>query len=335
MSKKIIIGLTPGSESGVGPELMIKALLDPRLLEGEYFWCGDKASLELAAKRASQDINFLSADQAKLANGLKINFLSYSAPSPDILARQAWFLEQGANLGLHGNIHALVTGPINKHALRYLGSGYLAGQTEYFAQKWPVLNQKPLMAFMGGPFIMSLMTTHVPLKDVAKNLSINIILEHLEALAKLCTKLANKSKDKVIIHVLGLNPHAGEEGLLGSEEQEIIGPALKIAQNRGLLVSGPFAADGYFAYFHEHKLENRPDALVAMYHDQGLIAYKLLSQGASVNVTLGLALPRTSPAHGTADDLAGKKLASPESTINAILSALKLARMSDLKTGIL
>jgi 4-hydroxythreonine-4-phosphate dehydrogenase len=331
MSNKII-GLTPGSELGVGPQLMIKALLDPRLAQGEYFWCGDKASLELAAKQASQKINFLSSSRVEFKEGLCINFLASASPNTDNLSRQAWFLKQAALLGLDGTINALVTGPINKHALKYLGAGF-TGQTEYFAQQWPVINQKPLMAFMGGPFILSLMTTHVPLKDVAKNLTIKNILEHMGTLAKSCARLLDKNLAEVKIHVLGLNPHAGEQGLLGKEEQEIIEPAIKMAQDKGILVEGCFAPDGYFAYFHGKKA--LPDALIAMYHDQGLIAYKLLSHGASVNVTLGLAIPRTSPAHGTANDLVYNNQASPESTINAILSAQKLAGISKLKTGIL
>jgi len=328
MVRKKIIGLVPGSESGVGPELMIKALSHPQLRAGDYFWCGDRASLELAAKRASQIVTFVSSDKAMLERGPCLNFISYSPSSTDILERQAWFLEQSAALGLHGKIDAVVTGPINKHALEHLGMGHLPGQTEYFAKKWPAQNQKPLMAFMGGPFILSLLTTHIPLKNISQSLSIPMILDHLISLAALGAPLVNKSKNKFLIHLLGLNPHAGEQGLLGTEEQEIILPALKKAQSHGVLVDGPFPADGYFAYFHDHILRNKPDALVAMYHDQGLVAYKLLSAGASVNVTLGLNLPRTSPAHGTADRLVGLNIASPLSTINAIICAHKLARIS-------
>ena len=228
MSHKII-GLTPGAESGVGPELMIKALKDPRLSAGEYFWCGDKASLLLAAQRASQEVSFVGLDKAKLA-GARINFLPYSPSNTTILARQAWFLEQAIALGLKHSFHALVSGPINKQALSYLNLGYLAGQTEYFALKWSLENQKPLMVFAGGPFFLSLMTTHVPLKDVAKNLNINKILEHLDSLATSCAALVGKNKNQVLIHTLGLNPHAGEQGLLGVEEQEVIIPALKIAK---------------------------------------------------------------------------------------------------------
>ncbi len=131
------------------------------------------------------------------------------------------------------------------------------------------------------------------------------------------------------IAVLGLNPHAGEGGLIGHEEQEIITPAIAAAQAKGINVHGPIPADGFFGYYHLIKKSALPDVVVAMYHDQGLIPYKLLAAGNAVNVTLGLTIPRVSPAHGTADDLVGKNLACRASTLQAIKTAILLAGHGD------
>jgi 4-hydroxythreonine-4-phosphate dehydrogenase len=169
---------------------------------------------------------------------------------------------------------------------------------------------------------MSLVTTHVPINQVAGLITQEKLENHIRKIAYYSETLLSKKLHNIIFHVLALNPHAGEAGLLGCEEQEVIIPVLNSLRKNNLNLKGPFSPDGYFAYF--NNLEVKPDILIAMYHDQGLIPYKLLSSGNAVNVTLGLRIPRTSPAHGTADDLVGKNIASPLSTINAVITAAKL-----------
>lgn len=313
-----IIGLTPGSESGVGPELMLRALHDNAIKSKHFFWCGDKRSLELAAQRIDKKLSFANKE-ALLANGTRLSFLAESE-TLDPLKRQAWFLKKASELGLSGQLGALVTGPIEKAALGYLGD--FPGQTEYFAKLWGKPETKAFMAFTGGPFTLSLVTTHLPLARVSKHITASLVHDHISELVRALAPLLNKEREAVSIDVLGLNPHAGEGGLLGEEEQELIAPALDTLRNKGYKVQGPLAADGYFAYLEQ---KHYPDAVVAMYHDQGLIPYKMLSKKDAVNITFGLKIPRLSPAHGTASNLVGTGLACMRSTLKAILLAEQMA----------
>lgn len=315
-----IIALAPGSERGVGPELLLKALRDNRLKTLNFFWCGDEASLKLASFRSGTDIAIEGPGKARMIDGPLIRFLENKAPS-HLLERQAWFLAEGVRLGLEGQIQAIVTGPIEKEALNFLGPHFI-GQTEFFAESWGLLDRKPFMAFMGGPFILSLLTTHLPLAHVPGCITQAKVYEHVKELSYALSTLLKKKRQALLIDVLALNPHAGEGGLMGFEEEEVIIPALKMLENEDLRVFGPWPADGYFGYFNEKK--ERPDAVVAMYHDQGLAPYKLMSGGGAVNITLGLRIPRLSPAHGTAVQLAGKNCASVLSTLSAILAAKKI-----------
>ncbi len=320
------LALAPGSEGGVGPELLLAALHYEHLRSHEYFWCGDKASLELACIRSRTKLEFSGPHHAKLPHGATIH-ISYDLPkSAGEHERQALFLKNSIELAKSGQVHAIVTGPIEKTALAFLADGPWPGQTEYFAHHLPGPAGHPFMAFLGGPFIMSLLTTHVPLSQVAGLINSSRLTLHLKKLAEQCAKILRKSPSEVSIAVLGLNPHAGENGLLGQEEINHLLPAIKEALNTGLNVSGPWPADGYFAYFNRQSPPH--DAVVATYHDQGLIAYKLLCEGAAVNATLGLSVPRTSPAHGTAFDLVGTGRASHKSTLRAIEVALSLAYLA-------
>lgn len=294
MKHPINLALTPGAEDGIGPTVLLKAIElynppDPI----NYFWCADKESLKTAALKAEVSLRFL--DDQALINQKNIFFMTVS--ETDLLRRQAIFLQNSIELAQKNHIQAVVTGPIDKRALAFFNESY-PGQTEYFAHHLGV--DKPFMAFMGGPFIMSLVTTHLPLCQVSQVLSKNYFYDHLLSVEKHCRLIIGK-KPKIL--VLGLNPHAGEHGLLGHEENEIMRPVIHEAKQNGLDIEGPTPADGFFAYFHKLAKKDLPDVVVAMYHDQGLIPYKLLSQGQAVNVTLGLSIPRTSPAHGTATSL--------------------------------
>lgn len=315
MKHPINLALTPGAEDGIGPTVLLKAIelynpADPI----NYFWCADKESLKKAALKAQVSLRF-SDDQAFL-NEKNIFFMPVT--ETDLLKRQAIFLQNSIELAQNNHIQAVVTGPIDKRALAYLKEPY-PGQTEYFAHHLGV--DKPFMAFMGGPFIMSLNTTHLPLSQVSKALSKDSFYEHLISVEKNCEPIIGK-KPKII--VLGLNPHAGEHGLLGHEENEIMRPVIYEAKKLGMNIFGPVPADGFFAYFHKLAKKDVPDVVVAMYHDQGLIPYKLLSRGQAVNVTMGLSIPRTSPAHGTATSLLESPC--PLSALKALEIAMSLVK---------
>lgn len=324
MKNAINLGLTPGREDGVGPELLLKAinLHNPRDYIN-YIWCADGTSLKRAASFAHLSIDFISDSSAMLEKKIPLSFLPQIKESC-LIKRQGIFLEKAVSLAKDKKIDALVTGPIEKAALTHLDQGQYPGQTEYFSNHLGT-DKKPMMTFMGGSFILSLLTTHVPLKDVSARISKDLLKEHINRLVHYCRFILGQ---KILtLGILGLNPHAGELGLLGHEEEEIIKPAIKEIKDPDLKIFGPLPADGYFAYFHQAKPF---DILVAMYHDQGLIPYKLLAKGRAVNVTLGLTIPRVSPAHGTAIEIAGKNIACPLSTEKALELAIKLAKIDPL-----
>lgn len=214
-----------------------------------------------------------------------------------------------------GEIQALVTGPVHKSILQNIDGKSYPGQTELLHAYLAADSKAPLMVFVGGPFILGLATVHLPIKQVSQAITHESLTQKLERLISGSAQMLNKPEKEVRVAVLGLNPHAGEGGLLGDEEILVISPVIEAFQQRGFQVTGPFGADGFFGYYQENY-----DAVMAMMHDQGLGPYKLLAHGKAANTTLGLKIPRASPAHGTADGLVGTGLASPESLIAAIES---------------
>jgi 4-hydroxythreonine-4-phosphate dehydrogenase len=317
----IRIALTPGAENGVGPELLVRAVscFDKGV---DFFWCGDAASLRLACARASIGVK-IDRDKASLATGTAL-VLGPDLGEDDGHKRQAQFLDRCVRLAKGSSVDAIVTGPIEKAALAHVMAGPFPGQTEYFAAHLAIGGDRPFMAFLGGPFMLSLLTTHLPVRKVADAITETMIIDHVQAVAKHGALLLRKPEREVNIAILGLNPHAGEGGLLGREELAIFMPAIKKAKSLGFMVQGPSPADGFFAYVRER--EKIPDVVVACYHDQGLSPYKLLSDKGAVNVTFGLSHVRVSPAHGTAVDLVGTGKADTSSTRNAIKIAIDLAR---------
>jgi 4-hydroxythreonine-4-phosphate dehydrogenase len=225
-----------------------------------------------------------------------------------------WII-QGAERCLAGELAGLVTAPISKQLLRDAGYPF-EGHTELLAHV--ARTRRFAMMLVGGPLRVSLATIHVPLAKVPRMLSKRRIIEVIELSHDLCKRLAIRRPK---IGVAGLNPHAGEGGLLGHEEQRIIAPAVRRAVRKGIRAVGPLPADTLFhkAYHGEF------DAVVAMYHDQGLAPLKMIAFDTGVNLTLGLPFVRTSPDHGTAFDIAGKGIAKPDSMIAAINLAARLA----------
>lgn len=226
-----------------------------------------------------------------------------------------WVVE-GAQRCLKGELAAIATAPITKELLHRAGYPFV-GQTELLAH----LSRTKRFAMMlaGGPLRVALVTIHEPLRDVAKLITAKKIVEVVELSHEICLRFGVK---RPRIAVAGLNPHAGEGGLLGNEERRIIAPAVKRARKHGICVSGPHSADTLF-YRAAH---GEFDAVVAMYHDQGLAPFKLIAFDNGVNLTLGLPFVRISPDHGSAPDIAGKGIARPDGMIAAINMAARLAR---------
>lgn len=216
-------------------------------------------------------------------------------------------------------IDAIVTCPIDKAAAAAAGFGFV-GHTEYFAHHFATPGREPLMFMIAPSVRVALVTKHVALENVTPMLSVQLVLDHLRSLRR------SLEVDFLIraprIAVLGLNPHCGEQGMLGDQEARIISPAIDAANNEGILAFGPFAADGFFGSGNYAKF----DAVLAMYHDQGLAPFKTIAFENGVNFTAGLPIVRTSPAHGVGLDIAGKDIADPSSLRAAIYAATDIVR---------
>jgi 4-hydroxythreonine-4-phosphate dehydrogenase len=282
------IGITLGDPAGIGPEVIRTALASGKLPEAEYQLLGETEGHSLGQ------------------------------PTPAGARGAQTALEGAAQLALAGEIDAVVTGPIDKARMRAVGFRF-PGQTEFFATRCGVENFAMLLT--GPGLTVALVTTHIPLNAVAENL-------RTEEIVRVGSLLANflAPRGSARIAVAGLNPHAGESGAFGREEIELIAPA--VAELQGLQpaaqISGPFSPDTVF----HRAVTGEFDAVLCMYHDQGLIPLKLHAFDEGVNVTLGLPFPRTSPDHGTAFAIAGQGIARADSMIAAIRLAVELAETS-------
>jgi 4-hydroxythreonine-4-phosphate dehydrogenase len=286
------VGITLGDQAGIGPEIVRAALASGRLpTDAQYSIIGAPIDCSLG--------------------------------QPTKETAQAAFdaLEEAARLALNGQIDTVVTGPINKARMYEIGFKF-PGQTEFFADRCGAKNFAMLLT--GGSLTVALVTVHVPLRDVPSLLTTE---EIIRVGLLLNDFLRRRGIEKPRIAIAGLNPHAGEAGALGREEIEVIGPAVAQLQSaicnlHSAIVRGPFSPDTIF----HHAANGAWDAVLCMYHDQGLIPLKLHAFHEGVNVTLGLPFPRTSPDHGTAFEIAGKNMARPDSMIAAINLAVELAR---------
>jgi len=314
MVQKPTIGITMGDPNGVGPEIIIKTLSCSEI-QNQCFPIvfGDSRVLNEAKKLTGFN------NEIDIINVTDLSFedLSIGAPHKEAGMSSIRYIQAAVESALVGKLDAIVTAPISKESIHLAGSNY-PGHTEMLRDLTGASNVA--MMFVGGEFRIVLVTIHCALSDVPKLINEERILNTI--------KLANDSltqyfrvKDPKIV-VCGLNPHAGESGAFGNEEALHIIPAVQKARRMGIDVMGPLAADTLF-YMAK---KGRWDVIVAMYHDQGLIPFKMLSFKNGVNVTLGLPIIRTSPDHGTAFDIAWKGEADPSSMISAIRVALELAR---------
>ena len=325
-----LIGITMGDPLGIGPEVIVKALADADLrAQARYAIFGLHDVLSVAADlaeinsfwwREPYEFGVRVASGVLLADFDDVRYLRFDGKhEPNAVAGEASFrfVEEGIRHLKEGLIDALVTGPICKESWK-LADYHVLGHTELLAERFET--RRVTMTFVADELRVALASAHVPLFELRNRFTIGLVHQPIDLLDRALREWFGVEHPH--IGVLGLNPHAGEAGALGDEEQRIIEPALAMARNAGIRVSGPLPPDTAFA---PHVID-RFDGLVAMYHDQGLIPIKLLAFDRAVQLTLGLPGIRTSPDHGTAFDIAGKNRASPQSMREAIRLAVRLAR---------
>lgn len=328
LRRPVIIGISQGDINGIGLEVIIKTFSDPVMLEictPVLFSSNKTLSFHRKAISAEHfNYNMISG----LDNIPARKFNLYTCYNEDVAVELG---KETPNGGLYavksfqtacealerGKIEALVTAPINKHNTHSESFPY-AGHTSYLDERFGKGNS--LMMLISGDLRVALVTEHIPVSEVAAALTTERISKKLAVLNK--TLKEDFSIQKPRIAVLGLNPHAGDGGTLGKEEETVIMPAIKKAQQDNMMVYGPYPADGFFGNMAFKKF----DAVLAMYHDQGLIPFKYMAFETGVNYTAGLPVIRTSPDHGTAYDIAGKNKASEESFRHAVYMACDLAR---------
>ena len=321
------VGITLGDVNGIGPEVVIKALSDNRILQGcTPIIYGSAKTLSFHKKSiAGEELNYISCSNASEAIKKKVNVVNIWEEEPamefgianEIGGKYALLsLEKAAQDLTTNKIDVLVSAPISKETIAKAGFKF-PGHTEFLAE---MAGAEALMMMVANDLRVALVTTHIPLSEVAKTLTREKILNKIKMVE------ASLKKDFGIIRpriaVLGLNPHAGENGKMGTEENEIITPAINLAKNEGIVAYGPYPSDGFFG----SEARFQFDAVLAMYHDQGLTPFKALAFDEGVNFTAGLPIVRTSPDHGTAFDIAGKDKASAQSFRNAIYLALDIYR---------
>ncbi|MFM2145912.1 MAG: 4-hydroxythreonine-4-phosphate dehydrogenase PdxA [Bacteroidota bacterium] len=322
---KPLIGITCGDLNGVGTELTIKALSDHRLLEfcTPVIFSSSKV-INFYRKSVSElNINYQNIKDFTRINTKQINIFNVwedeVAITPgqltDTGGRYAISSLKAATEALKENkIQGLVTAPIHKKNTHSVEFPY-TGHTPFFKEYFKV--NDVLMLMVAPNMRVGLVTEHVPVKEVSLNISREKILSKLQIMNQ--SLIRDFGIDKPRIAVLGLNPHAGDEGLIGKEEEEVIRPAIKEAKHN-MMVFGPYSADAFFA---QGQFE-RFDGILAMYHDQGLIPFKSLAHGEGINYTAGLPVIRTSPDHGTAFDIAGKNKADAGSFLESIFTAIDI-----------
>lgn len=324
---KIKVGITVGDIFGTGPELVIKALLDQRITElftPVVFGSSKVFSFYKKNIQGGQDFNYVKSSTDRVQHG-KINLVTVweeeVAVEPGERSKTGGkyalaSLDAATKALSDGQIDVIVTSPVDKALVEENGIRF-SGHTEYFGEKF---DGEPLMILAGDNLRVALVTGHKAIKEVSGLLSVDKIAKRICSLEK--SMLVDFGIRKPKIAVLGLNPHAGDNGLFGDEEQKIIIPAIRKAAEKGTVVSGPFAADGFFGSGAYAKF----DAVLAMYHDQGLIPFKTIAGWQGVNFTANLSVIRTSPDHGPAFDLAGKDKADETSLRNAMYMAAEIFR---------
>lgn len=321
------IGITHGDINGIGYEVIIKLLEDGRMLELMTPVVYGSAKLlsqycKLLGKQTLQLNQISNADEARAGVVNIVNVVGEDVKAEpgeaSEAAGKAAFAALEACVGdlKEGKIDAMVTAPINKSSIHSEEFDF-PGHTEYLAAS---TEGTPLMILFNQQMRIALVTTHLPVAKIAESITKEAIIEKIRIFDESLTKDFGIVKPRIA--VLALNPHAGDSGLLGTEEEQIIAPAIKAASDDHIHCFGPYAADGFFGSGQFKKF----DGILAMYHDQGLAPFKTVAMGGGVNFTAGLPIVRTSPDHGTAFDIAGKGQASEDSLREAVYAAIDIAR---------
>ncbi len=327
MSKKLKIGISIGDINGIGPEIIIKMLSDDRILKiCTPIIYGSTRVLSYYKKMlnnntfkysALKNWNQLNTKQANVVSVIKENpviEVGKATESAGIYALDA--INMALSDWKEGKIDALVTAPINKSMVAKAAKDSFTGHTEYISNKTNC--NKSLMVLFSGSLRVALVSNHVSLKEVPGVLSKELLTDQIMMLNNSLQKDFFLNKPKIA--VLSLNPHSGDNNLIGSEELEIIKPAINQMYREGILVFGPYPSDGFFGSRDFTKF----DGILAMYHDQGLTPFKALTFDSGVNFTAGIPIVRTSPDHGTAYDIAGKNIASEQSIRHALFGAIDI-----------
>jgi 4-hydroxythreonine-4-phosphate dehydrogenase len=327
-SENIKVGITLGDINGIGPEIIIKALKDNRILSDITPVIYGSSKVISFYKKTLQipEFSYQNCRTGADIQNKKINIVNCWDEEVDVQpgvsnvtgGKYALQSLEAATADLaDGKIDVLVTAPFSKDAMKSAGFDF-PGHTEYLAK---YSNVDEALMILASPFLrVALVTTHIPINEVSKALTKDAILSKIKVFENSLKRDFNLVRPKIA--VFGLNPHAGENGKIGTEEKEEIIPAINEAKSEGILAYGPFAADGFFG----SNAKNQFDGVLAMYHDQGLTAFKALSFEDGVNFSAGLPIVRTSPDHGTAFDIAGKNLASESSFRSAIYMAMDIYR---------
>ena len=323
---KPVIGISCGDLNGIGLELIIKTFSDARILDHctPVIFSSNKAINFYRKLMPEINILFSTIKDFNNLNPKQVNLVN--CWEEDVVITPGVLNETGGKYGVlslqsataalkQKQIDGLLTAPIHKKNVQSAEFAY-TGHTPYLKQIFEA--KDVVMMLCAGKFRVALVTEHIPVSEVAQHITKEKIISKLQILNK--TLQRDFGIDKPRVAVLGLNPHAGDEGLIGKEEENIIKPAIQDGKNHGMLVIGPYSSDAFFA----RRSFEEFDAVLAMYHDQGLIPFKTLASGEGVNFTAGLPVVRTSPDHGVAFDIAGKNIADTSSFITALFECIDI-----------
>jgi 4-hydroxythreonine-4-phosphate dehydrogenase len=316
MTKPTKIAITIGDPAGIGPEITLKALLSDEIKQiCKPLLIGDRSVIEDAIESMGIPFDLETIEMLSIGAIKDRNFAKCKATAESGRACVS-YIKKAVELASFKIVDAVVTAPITKESLKMAGFAW-RGHTEMLAELTGTKDYA--MMLCGGPLRVILVTIHTALKNVPQMISKERVLKTIILAKKACNMMGIENYK---IAVAGLNPHAGEAGIFGDEEMNIITPAIQEAEKIGISVSGPYPPDALF-----HRAYNGEfDIIVCMYHDQGLIPIKMIAFDKGVNITVGLPFVRTSPDHGTAYDIAWKGIASPSSMIEAIKMAAHLKR---------
>lgn len=323
---KVKVGISVGDFNGIGPEIIMKALKDKNITDfftPVIFASGKLFTYQKNIFKLQHNFNYITdASQAQAGKINMVNLwkdnvnVNLGTPTEESTKMAIDSLEAATNALMKGDVDVLVTAPINKDEMLKQGFQH-AGHTGYLEEKF---GKKGVMFLVTDELKVAVSTHHIPISEVSQNISKEKIKKQIKILNQ--SLIEDFCIQKPKIAVLGLNPHSGDGGAIGKEEIEIIVPAIKELFDNGILAFGPFPAD---SFFQPSKYKNY-DAVLAMYHDQGLTPFKTLNYEKGVNYTSGMPFIRTSPDHGVAYDIAGKNIADEQSFSEAIFTAIKIFR---------